>query len=52
MIAVGVLAGWLLIGIAAVALFVLWQMLNLIADQLERWQRHRKPTKEKGSSRF
>lgn len=52
MIAVGFVTGWLLIGMSCLALWVLWQMLNLVADQLERWQRHRKPRKERSASRF
>ena len=51
MIAVGFVTGWLLVGIACVALWLLWQMLNLIADQAERWQRHRKLTRERSASR-
>ena len=48
------LTSWLIIGLAIVALWALWGMLNLIADLLEKWYAaHRREdsqsNKEKGS---
>jgi hypothetical protein len=31
------MSAWLLIGISWAALWILWQMLNLVSDMLEHW---------------
>lgn len=41
MLALGVGASWLVLAVVAGSLWVLWQILNLTFDMLERWHRDR-----------
>lgn len=49
------IADWLIIVLAIAALWILWQLLNLVSDMLEIWHAARRgedsqATKGKGSS--
>ncbi len=42
MIAVSVLAGWVLVVVVAGALWAMWGILNIVFDAIERWHEGRR----------